>query len=133
MKLRYETLLCAGTLLLIMGVDVTHARAKLTTTYANPHLADSAWPQQQSGEINLTSEENAEDPDADNAVQPETRIGYSSVFDNYVPHDEIPEIGWREANDRVGEIGGWRAYLKMVQDASVPDPAPGDDSEDAKP
>lgn len=46
----------------------------------------------------------------------ESSIGYSSVFDSYVPFDHVPDINWREANDKVGEIGGWRAYLKMVQE-----------------
>ena len=43
-------------------------------------------------------------------------IDYSSVFDNYIPFDETPEIGWKEANDNVGEIGGWRAYAKLVEE-----------------
>lgn len=43
-------------------------------------------------------------------------FNYSSVFDNYIPFDEVPEIGWREANDNVGQIGGWRAYAKLVQE-----------------
>lgn len=43
-------------------------------------------------------------------------LDYSSVFENYIPFDDVPEIGWREANDNVARIGGWRAYLKMVQE-----------------
>jgi len=43
-------------------------------------------------------------------------LQYSSVFDGYVPFEEIPDIGWKEANDNVGEIGGWRAYAKLVQE-----------------
>lgn len=50
------------------------------------------------------------------AVNPALIFDYSSVFDNYIPFDEVPEIGWREANDNVGQIGGWRAYLKLVQE-----------------
>ena len=43
-------------------------------------------------------------------------LQYISVFDDYLPFDEYPDIGWKEANDRVGEIGGWRAYAKLVQE-----------------
>lgn len=48
--------------------------------------------------------------------QPRLVIDYSSVFDTYVPFDDIPEIGWKEANDRVGQIGGWREYARLVQE-----------------
>ena len=43
-------------------------------------------------------------------------FNYSSVFDNYIAFDEVPEISWRDANDAVGQFGGWRAYLKLVQE-----------------
>jgi len=43
-------------------------------------------------------------------------LQYSSVFDNYIPFDDMPDIGWKEANDNVGQIGGWRAYAKIVQE-----------------
>ena len=41
---------------------------------------------------------------------------YSSIFESYIPFDEVPEISWRDANDAVGQFGGWRAYLKLVQE-----------------
>lgn len=50
------------------------------------------------------------------ALVPSFDFNYSSVFDNYIPFDEVPEIGWREANDTVGQIGGWRAYAELVQE-----------------
>jgi hypothetical protein len=34
--------------------------------------------------------------------------------------DESEPVPWREANDRVGRIGGWRAYAR---EASRPEPA----------
>lgn len=64
----------------------------------------------------------AEEPVADDQSQkgdrsePALVIQYSSVFDDYIPFDEIPDIGWKEANDNVGQIGGWRAYAKLVQE-----------------
>jgi len=43
---------------------------------------------------------------------------YSSVFTHYQPYQEQPLIPWREANDQVGQIGGWRFYAREAQ---VPD------------
>lgn len=59
-----------------------------------------------------------EEPEAEakEQAEPALIIDYSSVFDDYVPFDDIPDIGWKEANDNVGEIGGWRAYAKLVQE-----------------
>jgi len=51
-----------------------------------------------------------------NRSKPALVIQYSSVFDNYVPFDNTLDIGWKEANDKVGQIGGWRAYGKLVQE-----------------
>lgn len=37
---------------------------------------------------------------------------YQSAFDNYQPY-AAPAIGsWKQANDTVKEIGGWRTYAK---------------------
>lgn len=62
----------------------------------------------------------AESPDskveAKELTEPALVISYSSVFDDYIPFDEVPDIGWKEANDNVGQIGGWRAYAKLVQE-----------------
>jgi hypothetical protein len=32
---------------------------------------------------------------------------------------EDPPVGWREANDTVARIGGWRAYAREAQQPSV--------------
>ena len=50
------------------------------------------------------------------SANPAFVFNYSSVFDNYIPFDEVPDISWRDANDAVGQFGGWRAYLKLVQE-----------------
>ena len=39
----------------------------------------------------------------------------SSPFKQYQSWRDEPLQNWREANDRVGEIGGWRAYLHEAQ------------------
>jgi hypothetical protein len=37
---------------------------------------------------------------------------YRSVFEGYQPYGESKMVPWKEANDTVGQIGGWRAYAK---------------------
>lgn len=45
---------------------------------------------------------------------------FHSVFTHYNMFTEQPVLPWREANDDVGKIGGWRFYAK---EASQPDAA----------
>ena len=43
---------------------------------------------------------------------------YRSAFEGYRPNTEAEVGKWRETNDLVGRIGGWRAYAK---EAAAPD------------
>ncbi|MBC7600341.1 MAG: hypothetical protein H7238_15170 [Polaromonas sp.] len=43
---------------------------------------------------------------------------FRSSFEGYQAHTEEKIINWKEANDRVGRIGGWRAYAKEAQQPS---------------
>jgi len=45
----------------------------------------------------------------------EQSVQFKSSFSEYVPYSEQSIESWREANDRVGEIGGWRVYAKEAQ------------------
>ena len=59
-----------------------------------------------------------------------TRLQYSSAIDAYQAYADQQVQSWREANDRVGQIGGWRAYAKEIKTgkpASVKDVAPSSD------
>ena len=49
-------------------------------------------------------------------------LGYKSVFTRYQSYRDQKTGSWREANDTVDRIGGWRAYAKEAQqpDASAP-------------
>ena len=38
-----------------------------------------------------------------------------ALFTQYQVWRDEPLRNWREANDRVGEIGGWRTYLREAQ------------------
>ncbi len=44
-------------------------------------------------------------------------IAWRSAFEGYQPYTEAPVANWREANDTVGRIGGWRAYAREAQEA----------------
>ncbi len=42
--------------------------------------------------------------------------GYNSPFEGYVKDEDFEAGGWVKANERVGEIGGWRTYLRQAQE-----------------
>lgn len=44
-------------------------------------------------------------------------VTYRSAFDGYQPFNDQPVGAWKDANDTVGRIGGWRAYAKEAQPA----------------
>lgn len=50
------------------------------------------------------------------------QLPYRSAFEAYRPFAEERLLPWKEANDTVGKIGGWRAYAK---EASAAQPASG--------
>ena len=49
---------------------------------------------------------------------------FDSVLLRYKPMTDQKLGGWREANDNVGQIGGWRTYLKEAQQPEASTPAP---------
>lgn len=46
---------------------------------------------------------------------------HRSAFETYRRHDDATPVPWRQANDTVLRIGGWRAYAR---EAAAPAPAP---------
>lgn len=44
-----------------------------------------------------------------------SQLQYASPLRAYKAYAGQPVESWREANDRVGRIGGWRAYAKEIQ------------------
>jgi hypothetical protein len=64
----------------------------------------------------------AADPKA--AVPP---VRYDSAFARYRPNAEAEVGAWRDANDHVGRIGGWRVYgREAIEDPKTsPPPAAG--------
>lgn len=57
----------------------------------------------------------APDPADANAVTPVTI--YQSPFADYRPLGEDTDTPWRDANETVGKIGGWRAYAREAAEA----------------
>jgi hypothetical protein len=47
-------------------------------------------------------------------------LHYRSAFTHYQKFSDQPTLSWREANDTVDKIGGWRFYAK---EATLPDAA----------
>ncbi len=58
-------------------------------------------------------------PDPLNAQAAVPALAYSSSLATYRRHAEAEPIGWREANDNVARIGGWRAYARESAAASA--------------
>jgi hypothetical protein len=66
--------------------------------------------------------QSAQPPDPLNAKAAVAPLIYRSAFSGYKPlASEAPPLSWREANDAVERIGGWRAYAR---EANAPAAAP---------
>lgn len=61
-------------------------------------------------------------PDPLNASAAVPAFAYPSAFADYRRHGDAPLRPWKDANDAVGRIGGWRAYAREAQQASRPAP-----------
>lgn len=57
-------------------------------------------------------------PDPSMADSPTPSMQYKSPFKDYRPLGDDKRTPWRDANDEVGKIGGWRVYLRESQEAS---------------
>lgn len=54
-------------------------------------------------------------PTAHAAEPPASAQAMPAPFNHYQGWRDEPLQDWREANERVGEIGGWRTYLRESQ------------------
>ena len=57
--------------------------------------------------------------------QPSTSVGFQSTFSDYVPYSEQTITSWRQANDKVGEIVGWKTYVREARLPNLPAPSLG--------
>jgi hypothetical protein len=62
------------------------------------------------------------------ALMPQTPTANSwvfrSAFDGYQPYSDEKISDWKDANDGVARIGGWRAYTKEANSTEVAPSAP---------
>lgn len=47
-------------------------------------------------------------------------VTYRSAFAGYRPNVETKVGAWKDTNDSVGRIGGWRAYAKEAREPEAP-------------
>ena len=52
------------------------------------------------------------------AVHAQPAAPYRSALEGYKPFADQPVAGWRQSNDTVRSIGGWRAYAREAQGAA---------------
>jgi hypothetical protein len=67
-------------------------------------------------------------PAAADPADPAARVPpivHVSSLSQYRRLGEEPAAGWRESNERVARIGGWRQYAKEAASPSPAAPAPG--------
>ena len=70
-------------------------------------------------------------PDSKSTAPSPVTFAYRSTFTDYRAYSDQPLGSWREANDSVGRVGGWREYAKearlpQAQEAAAPpDPQAG--------
>ena len=65
----------------------------------------------------------AESPDPLNAEAATPALHYQSPLKAYQGFSEQPLHNWREANELVGRIGGWRTYAQEPWESPSAEPA----------
>ena len=63
-------------------------------------------------------------PDPMDAKAKVPALVYESALAGYLRMAEVKPTPWREANDTVTRIGGWRAYTREAQQPEAPPPSP---------
>ncbi len=94
------------------GVALIAAAATLSV--ALPSTAQSPTPSSAPA-AGSAAKVDSSDPKA--SVPPVT---YRSAFAGYRPNVEEKVGSWRDANDSVGRIGGWRVYAKEAREPEAP-------------
>lgn len=62
-----------------------------------------------------------------------SQLNFRSAIADYQPYKDQPVQPWRETNDEVGRIGGWRAYAKEAAQPAVPGEKPAPETSPAAP
>ena len=103
------------------------AAASIQLVWAQPHdhaagarVPEPAAEARMPREPALDSRAAREPTDAQAVVPP---IRYESPFTGYRGYRDERVGSWRDANDTVGRIGGWRAYAREAAEADPAKPA----------
>jgi hypothetical protein len=59
---------------------------------------------------------------AQNETAPKASLTFKSTLDQYKSYTDEKVTSWKAANDEVGRIGGWRAYLKEANEPEAVQP-----------
>lgn len=59
----------------------------------------------------------------ENSAAAAPKLKYRSVFNQYQAYSEQPVAPWRETNDAVEKIGGWRVYAREARQPDAADKA----------
>jgi hypothetical protein len=63
-------------------------------------------------------------PDTPATAMPDTTpAAFRSALEGYKPYADDSMVPWKEANDSVGRIGGWREYARQARQPQAPDAA----------
>lgn len=67
-----------------------------------------------------TGDRAASAPKVLDAQAPVPPLVYRSALGSYRPYADTTPSPWVESNERVGRVGGWRAYAKEAQQSDAP-------------
>lgn len=99
--------------LIVAAAPLLHATPPTAASYSDEDLKQAGWTVEQIAELRAQTPQLLVKDDLDKHPD----FGYSSIFKDYKSYDYLPEIDWSSANEKVGEIGGWRSYARQVLEA----------------
>jgi len=105
---------------LVIHYNVALADAKSVADYTDEQLLAAGWTSKQIANARASAPKGpSTKPESTGSARSTGTstdvLDYVSVFESYRSFEELDDIGWREANDNVGRIGGWRSYARQVQ------------------
>lgn len=106
-----------------MSFPANRPRFALVLAFALP--AASVAQHQHGGHSALAAPARAASAPAEHDARAKSplRGSYRSAFEGYRSFSDPPAVSWREANDTVGRIGGWRAYAREAHEPAAPERA----------
>ncbi|MBU4523824.1 MAG: hypothetical protein KUA37_04085 [Desulfomicrobium sp.] len=72
------------------------------------------------------------EPDAADGSR-NSSLRFESVFDGYQSYRHQSVAPWKESNERVREVGGWRSYAREAAEPEGPEAPPRSDPDASRP